>query len=80
MTTPQPTAHTHHRSPAKRSRAALFNPFSLVARWAEWFESRGVYVPGEEHRSLSPSRDFGWLIAAWLFTVSALVVLFAVAT
>ena len=56
------------------------NPFVYIARTVEWFESRGVYVPGEDSRSLSPWRDFGWIIIAWLVTVAALIVLFAVAT
>ncbi|HJP80066.1 MAG TPA: hypothetical protein VJ914_37690 [Pseudonocardiaceae bacterium] len=46
----------------------------------EWFDSRGVYVPGEDSRSLSPWRDFGWIIIAWLVTVAAFIVLLALAT
>jgi hypothetical protein len=61
-----------------RSRSA--NPFAAIARTVEWFDSRGVYVPGEDSRSLSPWRDFGWIIIAWLITVAAFIVLFAVAT
>ena len=45
----------------------------------DWFEARGVYVPGEDNRAISPWRDFGWLIATWLFTVSVLVIFFALA-
>ena len=56
------------------------NPLYWAVRWVDWFESRGVYVPGEDSRSLSTWRDFGWLIAGWLLTVSAFVVFFAVAT
>lgn len=56
------------------------NPFAFIARTVEWFDSRGVYVPGEDSRSLSPWRDFGWIIIAWLVTVAAFIVLFAVAT
>ena len=63
---------------ADRSRSA--NPFLAIQRMVEWFESRGVYVPGEDSRSLSPWRDFGWIIIAWLVTVAAFIVLFAVAT
>jgi hypothetical protein len=37
-------------------------------------------VPGEDSRSLSPWRDFGWIIIAWLVTVAAFIVLFAFAT
>lgn len=54
------------------------NPLSWPVRWADWFESRGVYVPGEDSRTLSTLRDFGWLIAAWLIAVSAFVVFFAI--
>jgi hypothetical protein len=56
------------------------NPLSWFMRWVDWFESRGVYIPGEDNRTLSPMRDFGWLIVAWLITVSAFLVLFAVAS
>jgi hypothetical protein len=56
------------------------NPFLAIRRLVDWFESRGVYVPGEDSRSLSPWRDFGWIIIAWLVTVAAFIVLFAVAT
>ncbi|HEY4019032.1 MAG TPA: hypothetical protein VGM75_10120 [Pseudonocardiaceae bacterium] len=64
--------------PGNRTRSR--NPFAFLARTVEWFESRGVYVPGEDNRSLSPWRDFGWIIIAWLVTVAAFIVLFAVAT
>ena len=67
------SSHSGNRS---RSR----NPFAFISRTVEWFESRGVYVPGEDSRSLSPWRDFGWIIIAWLVTVAAFIVLFAVAT
>ena len=68
------------RSARRRTRwVARLNPLALVVYWADWFESRGVYVPGEDNRSLSAMRDFGWLIAVWLVSVAALVVLFAVA-
>lgn len=56
------------------------NPVAWMVRWADWFESRGVYVPGEDSRNLSTWRDFGWLIAGWLVAVSAFVVFFAVAS
>lgn len=45
----------------------------------DWFEARGVYVPGEDNRAVSLWRDFGWLIAAWLITVGMFVVFFALA-
>lgn len=75
-----PTEHSRHPAGRSRSRRAVLNPLAWIVYWADWFESRGVYVPGEDSRSLSPWRDFGWLITAWLVTVSALVVLLAVAT
>lgn len=58
--------------------AVTLNPLSWFMRWASWFESRGVYVPGEDNRALSTWRDFGWLIAGWLIAVSAFIVLFAI--
>jgi hypothetical protein len=61
-------------------RARIGNPLGFLVRWVEWFDSRGVYVPGEDSRSLSPWRDFGWIIVAWLVTVAAFVVMFAVAS
>lgn len=63
-----------------RARSRTRNPFRLIMRTVEWFDSRGVYVPGEDSRSLSPWRDFGWIIIAWLVTVAAFIVLFALAT
>ena len=64
----------------RRRRAAgrRANPLHWVVRWADWFEERGVYIPGEDNRSLSTWRDFGWLIAVWLIAVSAFVVFFAI--
>jgi hypothetical protein len=56
------------------------NPLRWIVHWVDWFESRGVYVPGEDNRNLSTLRDFGWLIVGWLITVSAFLVLFAVAS
>ncbi len=60
-------------------RTRLGNPLGFLVHWVEWFESRGVYVPGEDSRSLSPWRDFGWIMVAWLLVVAAFVVMFAVA-
>lgn len=56
------------------------NPVAVLRRVVDRFEMRGVYVPGEEDRSLVPGRDFGWLIAGWLVTIGLFVVFFAVAT
>jgi hypothetical protein len=50
-----------------------------VLRLVDRFEARGVYVPGEENRQLSPWRDFGWLIAVWLVAVGVFVIFFALA-
>ena len=73
-----PDGRPRTRSRRRRSTGLDINPLSWFVRWADWFESRGVYVPGEDSRSLSTLRDFGWLIAGWLITVSAFVVLFAI--
>lgn len=59
-------------------RAKGLNPLGWFVRWADWFEERGVYVPGEDSRSLSTWRDFGWLIVGGLIAVSAFVVFFAI--
>jgi hypothetical protein len=55
------------------------NPLGFLARWADWFEARGVYVPGEETRAVNPWRDFGWLIIAWLVGLGVFVLFFAFA-
>jgi hypothetical protein len=54
-------------------------PISAVLELVDRFEARGVYVPGEDNRAVSPWRDYGWLIATWLLTVSMFVVFFALA-
>lgn len=61
-----------------RTERGRVNPLSWLVRWADWFESRGVYVPGEDTGILSTWRDFGWLIIGWLIALSAFVVLFAI--
>jgi hypothetical protein len=67
------------RSRRRRASGGVdLNPVSWFMRWANWFEARGVYQPGEDSRSLSTWRDFGWLIAGWLIAVSAFVVFFAI--
>lgn len=72
----------HELAPAdptgRASRRARFHPLGWFLRWADWFEARGVYVPGEDNRTLSAWRDFGWLIAGWLIVVSMFVVFFAI--
>ena len=70
-----PPGRSRRRRP---SRGIGVNPLSWFMRWANWFEARGVYQPGEENRGLSTWRDFGWLIAGWLVAVSAFVVFFAI--
>jgi hypothetical protein len=50
-----------------------------LRRSVDRFEARGVYVPGEDNRSLSLLRDFGWPIAVWLVTVGVFVIFFALA-
>jgi hypothetical protein len=54
-------------------------PLSVVLQLVDWFEARGVYVPGEDNRAISPWRDFGWQIATWLITVGVFVIFFALA-
>jgi hypothetical protein len=56
------------------------NPLRVIPRLADWFEMRGVYVPGEDKHTLQPWRDFGWLFAGWLLALGLFVLLFAVAT
>lgn len=55
------------------------NPIGWLAHWADWFERRGVYVPGEESRSVDPWRDFGWLIVAWVVGLALFILFFAIA-
>lgn len=55
------------------------NPVAWITRCADWFEERGVYVPGEENRSIDPFRDFGWLIVAWVVTLAIFILFFALA-
>jgi hypothetical protein len=54
-------------------------PRAVVDAMVDWFEERGVYVPAEDDQSLSPLRDFGWQIAAWLITVAMFVIFFTLA-
>jgi len=55
---------------------ALMAILHLVDR----FEARGIYVPGEDNKTVSPLRDFGWLFAGFLIAVAIFVLLFALAT
>jgi hypothetical protein len=43
------------------------------------FEERGVYVPGEDNKAISPWRDFGWIIAGFIVTIALFVLFFALA-
>jgi len=51
----------------------------VLVRLVDRFEERGVYVPGEDNKAISPWRDFGWLIAGFLVTVAVFVLFFALA-
>lgn len=55
------------------------NPLRWLTSWADWFEQRGVYVPGEESPAMSPWRDFGWMLVAWLIGLATFIVFFAFA-
>ncbi|HEX6358526.1 hypothetical protein [Actinophytocola sp.] len=59
-----------------RAPRALMAILHLVDR----FEARGIYVPGEDNKTISPWRDFGWLIAGFLVAVALFVLLFAFAS
>ncbi len=54
-------------------------PFAALLGLVDKFEERGVYVPGEDDNAISPWRDFGWLIAAWLVATGVFVLFFALA-
>lgn len=56
------------------------NPLRWLIRWADWFERRGVYAPGEDSRRVNAVRDFGWLITAWLLGLALFILFFALAT
>jgi hypothetical protein len=56
------------------------SPFGWMSRWADWFEQRGVYVPGEDNHTVDPWRDFGWLIVVWVIAVGGFILFFALAT
>jgi hypothetical protein len=52
---------------------------AFLGKLVDRFEARGVYVPGEDNKAISPWRDFGWLITFWLITVAVFVLFFAMA-
>jgi hypothetical protein len=51
----------------------------VFGRLVDRFEARGIYVPGEDNKAISPWRDYGWLIASFLVTVAVFVLFFALA-
>lgn len=51
----------------------------LFVRLVDRFEERGVYVPGEDNKAISPWRDFGWFIAFFMVTMAVFVLFFALA-
>ncbi|GAB1509105.1 hypothetical protein [Actinophytocola sp. KF-1] len=51
----------------------------VFVRLVDRFEERGVYVPGEDNKAISPWRDFGWLIAGFMITMAVFVLFFALA-
>ncbi|HVK25472.1 MAG TPA: hypothetical protein VM677_29285 [Actinokineospora sp.] len=55
-------------------------PWAALLRLVDRFEERGVYVPGEDNHAISPWRDFGWLIAAWLIVIGLFILFFAMAS
>lgn len=55
------------------------NPLRWPGKLADWFEARGVYVPGEESRSVEPWRDFGWVFVGWIIALGMFVLFFALA-
>jgi hypothetical protein len=54
-------------------------PRAVLDRLVDRFETGGVYVPGEDDRSISPLRDFALLLAGWLVTAAVFVIFFALA-
>ncbi|WAL64407.1 hypothetical protein ORV05_26035 [Amycolatopsis cynarae] len=56
------------------------NRLQRMGQWADWFEQRGVYVPGEDNHTIDPWRDFGWLIVVWVIAVGAFILFLALAS
>lgn len=46
-------------------------------RCVDWFEQRGVYVPGEDNREIDLWRDWGWLIVVWLAGIAVFILVLA---
>lgn len=57
----------------------MLNPLRAVRVAVEWFEDRGVYVPGDDAGSVQPWRAFGWVFVGWIFALGLFILLFAVA-
>jgi hypothetical protein len=53
--------------------------FVAILHLVDRFEARGVYVPGEDNKAISPWRDFGWLFAGFLIAVAVFILLLALA-
>ena len=70
---PVPLRFPYHR--------CVRTPRLLQAAWrlVDRFEARGVYVPGDDSKPISPWRDFGWPIAGWLLAIALFVLIFAIA-
>jgi hypothetical protein len=43
------------------------------------FEARGIYVPGEDNKTISPWRDYAWLLAGFIIAAAIFFLLFALA-
>lgn len=56
------------------------NPLRSATKLADWFENRGVYVPGEDNRRVQPWREFGWVLTGWVVALGMFVLFFALAT
>jgi hypothetical protein len=54
--------------------------FMAILHLVDRFEARGIYVPGEDNKKISPWRDFGWLFTGFLVATAIFVLLFALAT
>ncbi|MBO0839684.1 MAG: hypothetical protein J2O49_02550 [Sciscionella sp.] len=75
-----PARPTSPTQPTGAGPVGKANPVALFVRLVNWFETRGVYLPGEEAQSLSPWRDLGWPIALLLVSIGLFLVFFAIAT
>jgi hypothetical protein len=76
MTPRRKPYYTIGRDACHHLRMRMSRPF---VRLVDRFEERGVYVPGEDNKAISPWRDFGWLLAGFMLTTAVFVLFFAVA-